>query len=182
MNRICVYCGSRPGREPDYLQSAQALGETLAEKNIGLVYGGASIGLMGKVADAILENGGEAIGVIPRSLQDREIAHEGLTELKTVNSMHERKEMMAKLSDGFIALPGGFGTLEELFEALTWNQLDIHNKPCGLLNINHYYDALCDFLDKAVNQAFIKPHHRSLLITHDKPDQLINNMAQSAQL
>ncbi len=179
MKRICVYCGSSPGNQPVYVQSAQSLGANLAARSIGLVYGGASVGLMGKIADAVLENGGEVIGVIPGSLKDREIAHHGLTELKIVDSMHERKEAMAQLSDGFIALPGGFGTLEEMFEALTWNQLAIQDKPCGLLNINGYYDALCQFLDHSLNQGFIKPHHRSLLITHKEPDHLIDDMLKS---
>ena len=180
MKKICVYCGSSSGKHSVYLESAVLLGEALVKNNIGLVYGGASIGLMGKLADTMIDHGAEVIGVIPHSLEGREIAHKGLSELKIVNDMHERKLTMAQLSEGFIALPGGYGTLEELFEALTWNQLDIHRKPCGLLNINGYYDHLCEFLGQTIEQGFIKPHHKDLLITDSDPQALIDKMLAAA--
>ena len=176
MKKICVYCGSSAGADEAYLQSAQQLGKQLAERGIGLVYGGASIGLMGGIADAVIEHGGHVTGIIPQSLLDREIAHQGIHDLRVVDDMHERKLIMAELSDGFIAMPGGYGTLEEMFEALTWNQLDIHNKPCGLLNVANFYDPLCGFLDQCMNQGFLKPAHRALLISNPEPDQLIDGM------
>ncbi len=179
MKRICVYCGSKPGSRPEYLESAKNLGHALLARNIGLVYGGASVGLMGKIAVTMIENGGETIGVIPESLFDSEIVHPGLTELITVENMHQRKETMASLADGFIALPGGFGTLEEVFEAITWSQLKIHIKPIGLLNVCGYYDPLSAFIDHAVAQEFIKPKHQSLYTIHDDPDNLLDEMHET---
>ncbi len=176
MKRICVYCGSKPGSQPEYLAAAENLGNAMLALNVGLVYGGATVGLMGKVADTILAGGGEAVGVIPRVLFKNEIAHSGLTELITVDNMHQRKERMAILSDGFIALPGGYGTLEEVLEAITWSQLKIHVKPIGLLNINGYYDKLSEFIDHAVDQEFIKPKFRSLFSMHSDPTKLIEQM------
>lgn len=177
MKRICVYCGSSLGKRPDYAIAAHSLAKEMVNRNIGLVYGGASIGIMGQVADAVLSLGGEVIGVIPQALAAKEVSHNDLTELKVVDSMHARKTMMADLSDGFIALPGGLGTLEELFEILTWAQLGFHQKPCGLLNIDGYYDCLITFLDHGVDEAFIKPIHRSLLQVSDNPDQLLDTFA-----
>lgn len=171
--RICVFCGSSSGNRPDYLEAANQLGTALAKAGIGLVYGGAQVGLMGEVANAALAAGGEVIGVIPKALVDRELAHEGLTELKVVGSMHERKAMMAELSDGFIALPGGVGTFEELFEVWTWAQLGHHRKPCAVFNVNGYYDKLIDFLDHCVEQGFFKPVYRDMLIVEPSVESLL---------
>ena len=176
MKRVCVYCGSSTGSQSSYLRSADKLAAALLDRGIGLVYGGASIGLMGRIADAMLTGDGEVIGVIPMALKKKEVVHGGLTELLTVSSMHQRKQIMADLSDGFIALPGGFGTMEELFESLAWNQLGIYSKPCGLLNVNQYYDALCHFIDTAVKQGFIRPRHRNLLLTATTPQALLDAM------
>lgn len=174
MKRLCVYCGSSPGRDPQYVDAAAALGATLAERGIGLVYGGASVGVMGAVADAVLAEGGEAIGIIPHALAVKEVAHSGLTEQHVVGSMHERKALMAELSDGFVALPGGWGTLEEIFEVLTWAQLGFHDKPCGLLNIGRYYDDLFRFLEHAIDQQFVKPDYRQLLILEPSVERLLS--------
>ena len=174
MKRICVYCGSSPGNRPEYREAVESLATALVERELGLVYGGASVGIMGAVADAVLSRGGEVIGVIPRPMATREIAHPGLTELVLVESMHQRKAMMAERADGFIALPGGLGTLEELFEILTWGQLGIHHKPCGVLNIGGYYDSLLGFLDQAVDAGFVKPIYRQLLLDADNSDQLLD--------
>jgi uncharacterized protein (TIGR00730 family) len=174
MNRLCVYCGSSAGKNPGYSQAAQQLAEELVKRGIGLVYGGASIGIMGLLADAVLANQGEVVGVIPQALVDKEVSHTGLTDLIIVSSMHERKAMMADLSDGFIALPGGLGTLEELFEILTWAQLGFHQKPCGLLNIDGYYDGLTAFLNHAVEEEFVKPIHRSMLRVERCPIDLLD--------
>ncbi|MDO8938637.1 MAG: TIGR00730 family Rossman fold protein [Methylicorpusculum sp.] len=174
MKRLCVYCGSSPGKSSSYAQAARQLAQELVKRGIGLVYGGAGIGIMGLLADAVLANQGEVLGVIPQALVDKEVSHTGLTELKIVSSMHERKAMMADLSDGFIALPGGLGTLEELFEILTWAQLGFHQKPCGLLNIAGYYDGLTAFLDHAVEEQFVKPIHRSLLRVESCPIDLLD--------
>lgn len=171
---LCVYCGSNPGRLPEYRAAARALAEELVRRDIGLVYGGASVGIMGVIADSVLNAGGSVIGVIPRALADKEVSHRGLTELKIVGSMHERKAVMADLADGFIALPGGLGTLEELFEILTWAQLGFHNKPCALLNTGGYYDGLIHFLEHAVNEQFVKPVHRALLLTATDPAKLLD--------
>lgn len=176
MKKICVYCGSNPGEAPEYLDYAAMLAETLVKRGLGLVYGGASVGLMGKIADTVMANGGEVIGVMPQFLADKELSHPGLTELKIVGSMHERKTIMADIADGFIALPGGLGTLEELFEVLTWAQLGFHQKPCALLNVKGYYDHLTQFLDHAVGQAFIKDEHRKMLLIEENPDKLLDLM------
>lgn len=172
--RYCVFCGSNMGRRPAYEAAAKALGAALAARNIGLVYGGASVGLMGTVADAALNAGGEVIGVLPQALKDKELAHPSLTELKIVGSMHERKATMAELSDGFIALPGGAGTLEETFEIWTWAQLGMHQKPVGLLNVEGFYDQLQAFLDHVAAEAFMKPIHRGLLMAAPDPASLID--------
>ncbi|WP_414472825.1 TIGR00730 family Rossman fold protein [Microvirga sp. M2] len=172
--RLCVFCGSSAGQDPVYVETARVLGETLARNGIELVYGGASVGLMGAVADAVLAAGGRVVGVMPQSLVDKEIAHAGLSDLRVVGSMHERKALMAELSDGFIALPGGLGTFEELFEVWTWAQLGYHKKPCALLNAAGFYDKLADFLDDVVERGFIKPIHRAMLIVHDEPAALID--------
>ncbi len=176
MKKICVYCGSNPGRDPIYIEGACALVREIAARNIGLVYGGASIGIMGAIADTVLHEGGEVVGVIPQSLVDKEIAHHGLTELKVVGSMHERKALMAELSDGFIALPGGLVTLEEIIEVLTWAQLGFHTKPCGLLNIHGYYEGLSSFLNPAVHEQFIKKEHHSMLIIENNPQRLLDQL------
>ena len=164
MPRICVFCGANDGVDPAHRDSARRLGAALANRGIGLVYGGASVGLMGAVADGAVAAGGEAIGVIPEMLMTKELAHAGLTALHVVGTMHERKALMAELSDGFIALPGGIGTFEELFEIWTWAQLGAHGKPCGLLNDQGYYDALLAFLDQVVAKGFLRRRHRDLLI------------------
>ena len=173
MKRICVYCGSNPGLLPAYCESARSLGHELARRGYGLVYGGASIGVMGAVANGVLENGGSAIGVIPRSLAVKEVSHDALDELIVVSSMHERKARMAELSDGFIALPGGWGTFEEIFEMLTWAQLGFHEKPCGLLNAAGYYDHLFTFLEKAVEEQFVKPEFRPMIMMDDSASALL---------
>ncbi len=172
MKRVCVYCGSNAGRHPDYAE-AKALARALVQKNIGLVYGGASVGVMGVLADTVLAEGGQVIGVIPQGLVDKEVAHTGLSDLRVVTSMHERKTLMAELSDGFIALPGGLGTLEELFEVLTWAQLGLHHKPCGLLNIRQYYRPLIDFLDHAVAERFLHEVYRAMLLVDEEPERLL---------
>jgi uncharacterized protein (TIGR00730 family) len=174
IKKICVYCGSSPGKLPAYSHAATHLAEVLCERNIGLVYGGAAVGVMGAVANAVLDAGGEAIGVIPRSLAVKEVAHDNLTQLHVVASMHERKAMMAELSDGFIALPGGWGTLEEIFEMLTWAQLGFHSKPCGLLNIEGYYDRLIAFLESSFEQQFVKDVCRPMLMQADEPAVLLD--------
>lgn len=171
--RICVFCGSSAGNQPLYLDAAQQLGTTLAKAGITLVYGGAQVGLMGAVADAALAAGGQVIGVIPGHLVERELAHTGLTELREVGSMHERKAMMADLSDGFIALPGGVGTFEELFEVWTWAQLGHHQKPCALFNAGGYYDKLIAFLDHAMNEGFMKQAYREMLIVAPDVESLM---------
>ncbi len=178
MKSLCVYCGSNPGRLEAYSAAGRQLAELMVARGIKLVYGGASIGVMGAVADAVLEAGGEAIGVIPESLVRREVAHKNLTELHITNSMHERKTLMAELSDGFIALPGGIGTLEEIFEIWTWAQLGIHAKPCGLLNVAGYYDSLTQFLDTAVAERFIDASHRSILVVEDDPGVLLRKFEE----
>ena len=174
---FCVYCGSSPGKDGAYLSAAHDLGRAMAEQGIGLGYGGASIGIMGAVADAVLTAGGDVIGVIPEALARKEVAHYGLTELKVVKSMHERKSLMEELSQGFIALPGGLGTLEELFEILTWSQLGLHQKPIGLLNIQGYYDQLIGFIDHSVEEQFVKVEHRSMLLVDSQSKPLLKSMA-----
>jgi uncharacterized protein (TIGR00730 family) len=174
--KICVFSGSRRGANPEYAEAARRLGKALVERRYGLVYGGGNVGLMTVIADTVLEMRGHVIGVIPDSLVTREVAHSGLTELRVVQSMHERKAVMAQLSDGFIAMPGGIGTLEELFEVLSWAQLGLHDKPCGLLNAGGYYRPLSDFLDHAVAEDFLKPKHRALLIIEDQPEKLLDRI------
>jgi uncharacterized protein (TIGR00730 family) len=171
--RLCVFCGSNAGFDPAYLAMAEALGRVLAREGIALVYGGGAVGLMGAVADAALASGGEVIGVMPQALVDKEIDHKGLTDLRIVGSMHERKALMAELADGFIAMPGGLGTFEELFEVWTWAQLGYHRKPCALLNVAGFYDRLAAFLDDVVEKGFVKPIHRSMLIVGNDPEALI---------
>jgi uncharacterized protein (TIGR00730 family) len=177
MKRICVFCGSSPGHDPRYLEAARTMGRTLARRGLGLVYGGGSVGLMGAVADAALGAGGEVIGVIPQVLQIRELAHRALTTLHVVGSMHERKALMAELSDGFVALPGGMGTLEELSEVLTWAQLGLHARPIGLLDVAGYYQPLADFFDRAVVAGFLRPAHRALLLVGHEPGALLDRFA-----
>lgn len=155
-----------------YLAAAQDLAHALVAGGVGLVYGGGSVGLMGGLADAVLDAGGEVIGVIPRALAEREVAHDGAVDLRIVGSMHERKALMAELSDGFIAMPGGFGTIEELLEVLTWSQLGFHRKPCGILNVAGYFDTLMQFLNHSVDQQFVKPVHRTMLLEHEQPAQV----------
>ncbi|WP_020560233.1 TIGR00730 family Rossman fold protein [Thiofilum flexile] len=173
MQRVCVYCGSNSGKRPEYLQMANTLGAELAQRQLTLVYGGAKVGLMGAVADATLAHGGKVIGVLPQALMTKELAHEGLTELHIVSSMHERKLMMAELSDAFIALPGGLGTLEELCEIATWTQLGLHRKPCGVLNVAGYYDGLIAFIQHAVQEGFIHEAQRSLILNATTPVELL---------
>lgn len=172
--KICVFTGSRHGARTEYADAAKRLGRVLVERGYGLVYGGGNVGLMTVIADRVLELNGHVTGVIPDSLVSKEVAHQGLTELRVVQSMHERKALMAELSDGFIAMPGGIGTMEEFFEVLSWAQLGIHDKPCGLLNVAGYYDPLIQFLDHAVGEDFIKPKHRALLIVESEPVKLLN--------
>ncbi len=180
MKRICVYCGSKAGNQAQYRDAAKSLGRAMTRRNIGLVYGGGSTGLMGQIAGSVMRNNGETIGVVPKDLFKDEVADQGLTELITVADLHQRKARMAGLADGFIALPGGFGTLEELFEAITWSQLKIHSKfkPVGLLNTGGYYDPLHDFICHAVSQGFIKPEHQALYTVHSSPDTLLDRMAE----
>ena len=173
-----MFCGASSGRLPDYADAARVFGTVAATRGLGIVYGGGRVGLMGAVADAALTAGGEVVGVIPQELVDRELAHGGLTELHVVGSLHERKALMAELSDGFVALPGGIGTMEEFFEVLSWAQLGIHEKPCGLLDVAGYYDPLMQFLDHAVEQDFIKPKHRALLLVESEPAKLLDRFAK----
>lgn len=173
MNRICVFSGSSPGVHPEYRQVAIDLGRTLARRDLVLVYGGASVGLMGTLADTVLQGGGQVVGVIPQALVSKEVAHPNLSQLRVVASMHERKQQMADLADGFIALPGGLGTLEEFTEILTWAQLGLHQKPCGLLNVKGYYDRFIHFLDHAVEERFLAPGHRAMLLIAETPEELL---------
>ena len=180
MKRVCVFCGSNAGTRPEYGIAAQRLAAVLARRGLGLVYGGGNIGLMGMLADSMLQAGGEVIGVIPQSLVAKEVAHRGLTELRIVDTMHQRKAMMNELSDAFVALPGGFGTLDELFEILTWSQLGIHGKPVGLLNASGYYDSLLTMLDHAVEERFLRPAHRELVIADTEADSLVRHLSSFA--
>jgi uncharacterized protein (TIGR00730 family) len=177
MKRIVVFCGSSPGRRPEYAEAATAFGRLLAERGIGVVYGGASVGMMGALADGALAAGGEVIGVIPRRLLESEIAHAGLTELHTVGTMHERKALMAELSDGVVALPGGSGTLDELFEMFTWAQLGLHHKPIGLLNIDDYWQPLLAFIDHMVAERFLWAEHRDALLVSTDAPTLVDQLA-----
>ena len=175
--RICVFCGSNVGSNPAYRQTAESLGLLLAHRNIELVYGGGDIGLMGALADSVLAAGGRAIGVIPESLMQKEVGHAGLTELRIVKSMHERKALMSDLSDGFIAMPGGFGTFEEFCEVVTWSQLGIQSKPCGLLNVEGYYDPLLELFDHAVREGFLRDENRGLVLEDRDAKRLLAKMA-----
>ena len=176
MNRICVFCGSKTGNSPLFLEAATELGRFLAERGLDLVYGGASIGLMGAVADSVMAGGGRVVGVIPEAMASKEVAHEGLTEMHVVSSMHERKSMMARLADAFVALPGGFGSFEELLEMITWAQLGIHRKPVGILNVSGYYDPLIQLFEGAIEAGFIKPSNRKLFVIEQEADRLLQTL------
>jgi len=180
MKAIAVYCGSAHGVSPAYAEGARALGRAMAAQGLGLVYGGGNVGLMGVIADEVMRSGGAAVGVIPQALMDREVGHTGLTRLYVVKDMHERKAMMADLADGFIAMPGGMGTLEELFEMLTWSQLGIHHKPIGLLNVDGYYDRLLGFVGHMQEQGFVKPQHAALMMAEPAPDALLARLRAAA--
>lgn len=173
IKRICVYCGSSFGADPAYQQAARMLGELLAQRGLTLVYGGGKVGLMGEIARTVTAAGGEVIGVIPRHLADKEVAFNGISDLRLVENMHERKALMAELADAFIALPGGLGTLEEVAEILTWSQLALHEKPCGLLNVGGYFDALLAFLDRMVEAHFLHAEHRAMLLMDTDPQALL---------
>jgi len=177
MQSLCVYCGSSSGRLEDYAQAARVLARGMVERGIRLVYGGASVGIMGAVADEVLRLGGLAVGVIPESLMRKELAHAGLSELHVTPSMHARKTLMAELADGFVALPGGIGTFEEIFEVWTWAQLGFHGKPCGLLNVAGYYDGLVSFLDHAASEQFVRPDQRRMLVVEENPAALLDRFA-----
>jgi len=176
MKRVCVFCGANAGIRAEYGIAAQGLAAVLARRGLGLVYGGGNVGLMGVLADSMLQAGGEVIGVIPQSLVAKEVAHRGVTELRIVDTMHQRKALMNELSDAFIALPGGFGTLDEFFEILTWAQLGIHGKPSGLLNVSGYYDRLLAMLDHAVTEGLLRPAHRALVIADTDADSLVQRL------
>src|SRR5262245_29493402 len=176
MRRLCVFCGSSTGVRPAYASATLAVAELLARRGIGLVYGGGSVGLMGVLADAVLAAGGEVTGVIPRALATKEIAHQGLADLRVVETMHDRKALMATLADAFVALPGGFGTLEELLEVVTWTQLGLHAKPAGVLNVDGYFDPLVALVGHAIDERFVHPGHRALLLAADTPDALLDTM------
>jgi uncharacterized protein (TIGR00730 family) len=173
IHRICVFCGSNPGSDPTYLDAARSLGSLFAREGIALVYGGGSVGLMGELADSVLAAGGEAIGVIPHALWAREVGHRGLTDIRIVDTMHERKAMMADLADAFIALPGGLGTLEEIFEIWTWAQLGLHAKPLGFLDVNGFYAPLMEFLDRAARERFLRDQHRAIAIIERDAETLL---------
>jgi uncharacterized protein (TIGR00730 family) len=177
MKRICVYCGSSNGARQSYIEAARALGTSLVRRGLGLVYGGSNVGLMKAIADTVLAEGGEVIGVIPEPMVAREIAHMGLSDLRVVGSMHQRKALMAELADAFIAMPGGFGTLEEFCEIVTWVQLGLHRKPCGLLNIEGYYDGLLVFFNHAVAEGFVKPEYRSVVLTDSEANGLLEKIS-----
>jgi uncharacterized protein (TIGR00730 family) len=181
MKRLCVFCGSRTGAAPIFADQTRLLGETLAQRGIGLVFGAGHIGLMGVLADAVRQGGGETVGVIPQSLVERELAHQQLTDLRVVESMHDRKALMAELADGFVALPGGFGTLDELFEILTWAQLKFHAKPMGMLNVAGFFDPLLQWIDQAIEADFVKAKSRELLIVDDDVERLLDRIEQAAR-
>ncbi len=176
MERICVFCGASPGARVAYRNATEELARLLVAERIGVVYGGGGVGLMGALADAVLAEGGAVTGIIPRALVDREIAHRDVADMRVVGSMHERKALMAELADAFIALPGGLGTLEELFEVYTWAQLGLHRKPCALLNVEGYYDGVVDFLSHAVEERFVREEHREMLIVEQEPEALIERL------
>jgi len=182
LSRICVFCGSSTGNDPAYAEAAVRLGYEMARRRIGLVFGGGAVGLMGVIADAVLAEGGHAIGVIPHALVAREIAHRALPELRVVNSMHERKAMMAGLADAFIAMPGGFGTFEEFCEVITWTQLGVHRKPCGLLNVGGFYDPLIALFDRAADAGFIKVINRQIVVSRADPGELLDDLARPPAL
>jgi uncharacterized protein (TIGR00730 family) len=177
IRRLAVFCGSNPGARPDYVAAARSLGKLLCEREIGIVYGGSNVGLMAALADTMLDELGDIIGVIPRMLVQREVANTALTDLRIVDSMHERKAVMAELADGFVALPGGIGTLEEFFEIWTWGQLGMHQKPCGLLNVAGYFDPLLEFLDRAVAEKFVRDVHRGMVVVESDPAKLLARFA-----
>ncbi len=176
MKRICVFCGSRVGNKPEYAETARALGRALVARGLGLVFGAGHVGLMGVLADAVREAGGETIGVIPRSLVERELAHGSLADLRIVETMHDRKALMAALSDGFIAMPGGFGTLDELFEILTWAQLRFHDKPIGMLNVNGFFDPLLAWIERSIAEDFVKAKNRDLLMVESDVEKLLDRV------
>jgi uncharacterized protein (TIGR00730 family) len=178
VTRVCVFCGSSPGARPEYAEAARALARELVRRRLGVVYGGGSVGLMGILADAALAEGGDVIGVIPRGLASRELLHAGLTELRMVESMHERKATMAELADAFVALPGGLGTLEETLEVLTWSQLGIRRKPVALLNVRGYWDALLRLLTHAADEGFVRREYLGLLLTAERPEALLEQLAR----
>ena len=178
LKRICVFCGSSPGARTEYMRIAEEMGKTLAKNNIRLIYGGSNIGLMGILAKTVLKHGGKVTGVMPKHLVDKEIAFKEITDFKMVNTMHERKAMMEKLSDGFIAMPGGFGTMDEIFEIITWAQLQLHMKPCGFLNVSNYYDKLFDFINHAIDEKFINTSYRHLFQIDSDPQNLIKKMQE----
>ena len=179
MKRVCVFCGSNSGARETYAAAARQLGLILVQEGLELVYGGGHVGLMGAIADSVLANGGRVIGVIPEALVARELAHRGVSDLRVVHSMHERKALMAEIADGFIALPGGFGTFEEFCEILTWAQLGLHTKPCGILNVDGYYDPLLDLFDRGVAEQFIPPQHRSWVLLDTDSQRLLGRMLGS---
>jgi uncharacterized protein (TIGR00730 family) len=174
MKRICVFCASNNGTRPIHAETARALGRLLAARGLGMVYGGGNVGLMGAIADAAVAAGVEVVGVIPKALVNRELAHRGLSELHVVDSMHARKQLMHELSDAFVALPGGFGTLEELLETLTWGQLGLHAKPCGVVNVDGFYDPLLVLLDRALDDGLLRREHRRLLLVENSPEALLD--------
>ena len=174
--RLCVFCGSNPGQNPRYREAAEALAAELAARGWGMVYGGGKVGMMGTVADAAIAGGCEVLGVIPKALEQKELGHTGITRLEIVASMHERKQRMAELADAFVALPGGLGTLEEIFETLTWAQLGIHAKPCAFLNVEGYYDPLLEFIDRAVSQRYVRPEHRRMIVVESSPAALLDRI------
>ena len=180
MKRVCVFCGSTKGTRPTFERVTRELGKLLVNQGIGLVYGGGNIGLMGVIAETVLRAGGEVIGIIPAALAEKELAFRELADLRVVQTMHERKALMEQLSEGFIALPGGYGTLEEICEMVTWAQLGIHHKPCGLLNVEGYYDALLAFMDHQVQQGFVTPNNRMLISEADNPKRLLDNMLKES--
>ena len=176
LHSLCVFCGSSIGGRDDYARAARDLGRLLVERSIRLIYGGGNIGLMGVLADEVLSHGGHVVGVIPRHLVERELAHAGVSQMHVVGSMHERKAMMASLSDAFVAMPGGFGTYEEFFEAVTWTQLGVHSKPCGLLNVEGFYDPIVSFIDRAVSEQFVKPEYRAAILVDNDPERLVGKL------
>jgi len=181
MKRICVFCGSRPGADPIYADAAAATGRAIATAGAGVIFGGGSVGLMSVVANAALDAGGEVTGIIPKFLIEKEHLHPRVTDMRIVDTMHERKALMAKLADAFIALPGGFGTIEEIFEMLTWTQLKIHIKPCGFLNVNNYYTPMIAFLEHAVSEGFVAAEHRANIVTETDPERMVGRMLQSVR-